>query len=154
MSTFIPMDFDAAQEPQPAPSGDYALQITKAEIKESGPNSKRPGSPQLVVTVGFTEEPNVPNITQFISLPHEEDDAKSALFKTLLVKRFLAAFKVSHASNGLDLDEIVLELPGHTAVLGVKLDEPDDNGNIYNRLIVPRMKGESEGQGRARPPSR
>ena len=61
--TFIPVNFDEAVEAQPAPAGRYELQILKAQLTESGPNSKNPGSPQFRVTLGFANGalPSSPN---------------------------------------------------------------------------------------------
>lgn len=150
--TFIPINFDDAQEPKPVDGGKYSLQIVKAETAESGPNSKRPGSPQLKVLIGFADEPNAPAIMQFISLPHEEDEKKSADFKALLLKRFLTMFSVPFDANGIDTERLCMDMIGATAVGDVTLDEPDANGNVYNRLKVPPLRGESNVAGRARPP--
>lgn len=140
--TFIPVNFDDAVEPQPAAAGRYNLQITAAEVAKTGVNSKRPGSPQFRVTIGFPDNPNVPNVTQFLSLPHEEDEPGSANFKALLLKRFLTLFNIPFDSNGIDTEKMAMDMVGATANAEVQLSEPDDNGNVYNRLVVPRIKEE------------
>lgn len=152
--TFIPVNFDEAIEAQPASAGTYNLQITSAEVAKTGPNSKVPGSPQFRVSIGFPDEANTPNLTQFISLPNEQDDPDKAQFKVLMLKRFLTLFNVPFASDGIDTEKMAMDMVGATARAEVTLTEPDDNGNVYNRLVVPRLRGEASGQGRATPPSR
>jgi hypothetical protein len=138
--THIPVNFDEVTEPQPAAQGRYALQIMQCVIAETGPNSKRPGSPQFKVTVAFEDVTlNAPNITQFISLPNEGDDQKSANFKVLLLKRWLELFRVPYDKSGIDTERMAMDMVGATAMAEVTLTEPDDNGNVYNRIQVPRI---------------
>lgn len=139
--TFIPVNFDDAREPQPAPGGRYNLQIVSAEVATTGPQSKHPGSPQYKVQIGFQDVDNVPNITHFISLPHSEDE-DGGRFKTLLLKRFLTLFRVPYQNDGFDLEGLAMEMAGAQANAEVRLDPPDDKGNVYNRLVVPRMPAE------------
>lgn len=140
--TYIPVNFDDAVEAKPAIPGFYELQITACEIAKTGPNSKRPGSPQFKVSLGFVSEPNTPNITHFISLPNEDDKPETAQYKTLLLKRFLILFNIAYDRGGIDTEKMAMEMPGHAARAEVTLTEPDENGSIYNRLQVPRIKGE------------
>jgi hypothetical protein len=139
--TFVPVNFDDAQEPKPAQPGVYDLQITAAEEKETGPNSKHPGSPQLKITLGFENEPNTPNITHYISLPYQGDE--SANFKALLLKRFLVHFKVPFDSNGIDTERVCMDMVGASARTEVSLTEPNpETGAVYNRAILPRLRDE------------
>ncbi len=141
--TFIPVNFDEAVEAQPAPAGRYELQILKAQLTESGPNSKNPGSPQFRVTLGFANGGNYPNITQFISLPTANDEPDKANYKALMLKRFLVAFNVPFDSNGIDSERVSMDMIGAVASLEVSLSDPDDNGNVYNRIQVPRLRSEA-----------
>lgn len=141
--SFIGINFDDAQEAKPAAAGMYNLQITDAKEGQTGPNSKVPGSPQLIFSLGFTDEPNVPNITQWISLPNSEDDQKSANWKALQLKRFLVHFGIPFDSNGIDTERVCMEAVGSMAQTEVKLSEPDDNGNVYNRVVIPRLRDEA-----------
>ncbi len=152
--SIINVNFDDAVEPKPAAAGSYELQITKCDITETGPNSKRPGSPQFKVTIGFIDQPNTPNVQHYVSLPHEEDDSDAANFKLLLLKRFLVLFNVQFATNEIDTEKMAMDMIGATATADVELTEPNDNGDVYNRLRVPKIRGESNGPGRARPPTR
>lgn len=141
--TFIPVNFDDAVEPQPAAAGRYELQILKAQLAESGPNSKNPGSPQFRVTIGFANGDNHPNIMQFISLPNENDPPETANYKALQLKRFLVAFNVPFDSNGIDTERVSMDMIGAVASLEVSLSDPDENGNVYNRIQVPRLRSEA-----------
>ncbi len=140
--TFIPVNFDDAVEPKPVSAGRYNLQITACEVAKTGPNSKVPGSPQFKASIAFADDPNAPNITQYISLPNEHDEPKSSNFKLLLLKRFLTLFKVPYESNGIDVEKMAMDMVGAVASAEVILSEPDDNGNVYNRLTVPRIPNE------------
>lgn len=140
--SFININFDDAQEASPAPAGRYNLQITDAKEVQTGPNSRRPGSPQLRFSIGFPDEPNTPNITEFRSLPNEDDDAQSANFKALLLKRFLTHFNIPFDSTGIDTERVCMEAVGCTATTEVTLTEPDASGNVYNRMVIPRLRNE------------
>ncbi len=140
--TFIPVDFDSAVEAKPAVHGYYNLQITACQEVKTGPNSKKPGSPQFKVNIGFQDAENVPNMTQFISLPNEDDEPDSARFKLLLLKRFLTLFKVGYDKTGIDTEQLAFAMIGSSAKAEVTVSEPDDSGNIYNRLVIPRLKDE------------
>lgn len=140
--TFVPVNFDDAQEAKPAPAGVYELQITAAEEAKTGPNSKYPGSPQLKITLGFADVPNTPNVLQYMSLPNEHDDANSANYKALLIKRFLTHFRIPFDPTGLDLDKICMEMVGASARTEVTLTEPNDSGDVYNRLKIPKLRNE------------
>lgn len=140
--SFVDINFDDAQEAKPASAGMYTLQITSAKEGQTGPNSKVPGSPQLIFSLGFVDEPNVPNITQFISLPNSEDDKKSADFKALLLKRFLVHFGIPFDRSGIDTERLCMEAIGCSAQTEVKRTEPDDSGNVYNRVVIPRLRDE------------
>jgi hypothetical protein len=141
--TFIPVNFDDVHEASPQPGGRYDLQIVAAEVAKTGPNSKVPGSPQFKVSIAFADPDVVaPTITQFVSLPNEQDEKKSSDFKVLLLKRFLTLFSVPYDRDGINVEKMAMDMVGCTANAEVTLTDPDDNGNVYNRLVVPRMRDE------------
>lgn len=146
MTTLSNLNFDEAVEPQPLPRAKYDVQITAAEEKQTGQNSKRPGSPQIKVTVGFTgpstEEQNAPPMSVFLSLPHEEDTVDGSRFKVLLLKRFLTLFNIPFSNGDLDIEQLCFAMIGASANAEVTLGEPDGNGNVYNNLVVPRIPNE------------
>lgn len=142
--SFVDINFDEAVEPQPLAKGRYPTQITAAQVKQTGAQSKNPGRDQIVVTIGFTgpsrEEQNAPTVNHYISLPHPDDEAKTNNFKVLQLKRFLVAYDIPFQSNGIDLESICFEMIGKEADMEVELSEPDSNGNVYNRLKLPRIQ--------------
>jgi hypothetical protein len=143
--TFIPVDFEDAVEPQAAPVGRYQLQIIEAKVVKTGAQSKRPGSPQFRISIGFQDHPEYQNFSQFISLPHEEDDAVAIRFKVLLLKRFCALFNVPLHGDGIDTEELPMEMVGATAEGEVGLSEPnEDTGDVFNNLRVPKLRGEPD----------
>lgn len=147
--SFIKVNFDDAQEATASPAGRYMLQITSAEETKSGEKSKRPGSPMFKVTIGFPENPNTPNILQFISLPHEEDTADSSNFKVLMLKRFLTHFNVPFSNDGIDTEKLAMEMVGASADTEVTVGEPNDNGDIFNGIRIPKLRGEAQSAPRA-----
>lgn len=139
---FIPVNLDDAVEQKPAPKGKYELQVTGAAVTETGENSKHPGAPMFKVTLGFTDQAiNAPVITHFITLPFEGDENTN--FKLLMLKRFLVAFQIPYSNEGFDLDELAREMIGTTASLDVGLSEPNENGDIFNRIQIPRIRDEA-----------
>lgn len=151
---FIPMNLDDAVEQKPAPKGKYELQITGATVTETGEKSKCPGAPMLKITLGFTDqEVNAPVITHYITIPYEGDENTD--FKLLMLKRFLIAFQIPYNREGFDLDDLAQSMIGQIATLDVGLSEPNEDGAIYNRLQVPRIRDEQatkagSGSGRKR----
>lgn len=137
--SFLDINLDNVEEPKAAAAGFYHLQITQCEVAKTGEKSKNPGSPQFKVSLAFTDEPNVPNITHYVSLPAPGDEPKSANFKALMLKRFLEQFNIPYQSGGIDLEMMAMEMVGRGANAEVELSEPDSNGNVYNRLKVQRL---------------
>ena len=137
------LNFDDVVEQKPLPKGRYPTQITAGELKETGERSKNPGRPIMQFTVGFTgpskEEQAAPVVRHYVALPHEEDEPASYNFKLLLLKRFLVTYNIPF-SNDFDPEETVFAAIGQTAEVEVDLTEPDDNGNVYNRLVLPKLR--------------
>lgn len=143
----IPINLSATSEPKPVVNGVYDLTIATCEEGKS----RQQGKPQLVCYVGIDAHPTAPNIRHTISLPAEGDTANSKEFKMLLMKRFLTAFKIPFDANGFDVESF----PGAKAKLEVRLGEPNDSGDSYNEIVIPKMKGESESRASvAKPPKR
>lgn len=139
----IELDFDNVLESKPLPKGRYDTQIVAAEVKESGPNSKNPGRPMFQFTIGFTgptkEEQVAPTVRHFVSIPHPDDEPKSADFKLLMLKRFLVAYNIPF-SNSFDPEDVAFNSIGATAQVEVDLTEPNDSGDVYNRIVTPRLR--------------
>jgi hypothetical protein len=126
------------KESRPVPAGKYGLTIASVEEGKS-----KSGLPQLKVSIGIDGHDDAPNVSHYISLPSAGDEKSAA--KALFLARFLALFNIGYDADGFDTDD----LPGATATGELTLSEPDDNGNVYNRLNPPRLKDEPSAQGAA-----
>lgn len=147
---FLAINLDETVEQKAAPKGSYELQITSAQNTETGENSKHPGAPMIKVTLGFTDlEVNAPVVTHYITLPYEGDENGS--FKLLMLKRFMAVFAIPYNQEGIDTESLAFDMIGRTATLEVDLTEPNENGDVFNRIRVPRLRDEVVG-GRGKPP--
>lgn len=143
--TFIPVNLDETVEQKPVVKGKYELMITGSKLTETGENSKHPGAPMFKVTLGFTDpDIQAPVINHFITLPYEGDD--NANFKLLMLKRFLVAFNIPYSNEGIDPEALAVEMVGHTATLDVGQSEPNENGDIYNNIQIPRIRDEATKQ--------
>lgn len=140
--TSLNVNFDDATEPTIAPAGTYDLQITQVDVKETGPNSKVPGTPMYRISIGFVDNPDYLNLSHFAVLPSEEDDAKAINNKVLGLKRLLVAFKVPFQSGELDLESLAMDMVGATARCEVGQTEPNADGAVYNNLKLPRIPEE------------
>lgn len=147
--SFINVNLDDVQEQKPAATGIYPLQIVKCDVAKTGDNSKTPGAPQFKVSLGFTDNPDTPNILHYVPVPQSADDS----FKALLLKRFLTHFNVSVGNDGFDLEQVAMELVGAVANCEVGLTEPNSNGDVYNNIKIPKLPNEAQ-SGRMRPPGR
>lgn len=145
----IPLNLNEVQESRPVPNGRYDLVVASAEETTS-----KAGAPQIKVSLGIEGHDTAPNVSHYISLPGSGDEPNKAQFKALLLKRFLTAFNIPFDSDGFNVDDF----PGATARCELTMSEPDDNGNVYNRLQLPRIASEgNEGVARstaAKPPRR
>lgn len=138
--TFIAVNFDDAVEPTIAPQGRYELLITEAKAVETGPNSKNPGSPMLRVSIGFPENVEYQTFNHFIMLPTGDEDKKTLNNRVLGLKRFLVMFGVPFDNHGIDVEQITMEMVGCRANGEVRQTEPNADGNVYNSLVVPRIR--------------
>ena len=146
--TTVAINLDDIQESKPVAAGRYGLTIASAEEAVS-----QKGLPQIKVSIGIDGHDDAPNVTHYVSLPSAQDEPDKAKAKGLFLKRFLVAFNIPHSANGFDVNSF----PGATADLELSLSEPDDSGNVYNRLQLPRLKTEGAGSASkavAKPPKK
>lgn len=146
----IGINLNEVQESRPVPAGRYGLTIATAEVTKS-----KAGKDQIVASIGIDGHTDSPNINQYISLPNGDDEPSKAQFKALMVKRFLSAFGIPGGADGFDTDDFF----GAQADLEVGLSEPNDNGDVYNRIVLPKLKDEGGGAptgkvATAKPPKR
>lgn len=138
----IRFNFEDAKESLPAKGGRYNLAVVAAEIKQSGERSKNPGRDYLKITLGFEDDPTTPNMYHSVPLPQEDDEKKSSDFKTLLLKRFLYAFKVNLPSGDYSTEDLTFKILGARAFVEVKQGTPNDNGDVYNELVLAKVPNE------------
>jgi len=145
--SLININLNNVEEPKPAPAGKYELQVTGCAISETSERSKRPGNPMYKVSLQFTDlSLNAPGFVHYIVLPTESDENEYA---ALNLRRFLEAFSIPVPSEGLDIEQLAMEMCGHTANVEVQLTEPNDSGDIYNKIRLPKLASR---QGTGRPP--
>ncbi len=156
----IPVNLNDISEPKPVPNGKYDLTIANAEVGES-----RNNKPQIRVSIGIDGHDDAPNVGHFISLPMAGDDSSKTEFKGRLLKRFLVLFKQKvPGAEGFDPEALAMAMIGAkaTAELTQELERDSDgndkpDGNVYNRLMVPKLKDEGKtatGGGVPKPPKR
>lgn len=130
----LELNLKDVQEAKPVSGGKrYSLTISEAEFREE--------KNDIRISIGIDDHLDAPNVSHFCSLPKSDDDDRKAQFKALMMKRFLVAFNIPHDDDGFDVEDF----PGATAELELRLSDPDDNGNVYNRLVLPRLKDEGDG---------
>lgn len=141
----IPINLNDAVEPKPVPIGRYDLVISNCEETLTKEKQK----PQFRVSIGIEGHDDAPNITHFVGIPSEEDEPNALRFKALLLRRFLTLFKLPIPGE-INTEQLAMEMVGARANAEVNLDvevdpvtkQPKPDGAVYNRLVVPRLKGE------------
>ena len=140
----IAVNLSEVTESKPVPNGVYNLTIASVDEMVS-----QKGLPQLKVSIGIDGQPESPNVTHFVSLPSSKDEPDKAKYKSLFLARFLALFKIPSDESGFDLDDFL----GATARAELTLSEPNDNGDVYNRLQVPKMAEGGKKKSTPKPPT-
>lgn len=139
----VELNLKDVQEPKPVPGGKrYALTVSEAVFREE--------KNDIRISLGIDDHLDSPNVSHFCSLPKPEDDEGKAKFKARMMKRFLVAFSIPHDEDGFEVEDF----PGAVAELELKLSDPDENGNVYNRLILPRLSDEEEAAPEAAAPAK
>lgn len=132
--SFIEMDLDNTQEAQPAPEAEYDLVIEDAEVGMS----KNSGKPRIALRIAFEGHPEFMNIRHFLSIPNEEDDPDVSNFKRLMIKRFLHLFGIP-SDGGFNTEDF----PGARARALVRQTEPNEENEVYNEIVVPKLPREA-----------
>lgn len=143
----IPVDVGTAVEPKPVSNGWYEVQVTDCKDTKS-----QKGNPQLDMSLAIIGHETAPNIRHFVSFPLPDDEPRKLEFKKLLLKRTLTLFKLP-ITDAIDTEKMAMQFVGAKAKVELELTEPDDNGNVYNRLKVPRLASEGNSGGVPKPPT-
>lgn len=144
---FIPINLNEAKELRPVPNAKYDLVITGCDQTET----REKKTPQFKIAIAIEGQDTAPNVNHFLGIPSDKDEAGAMSFKILLMKRFLTLFGVPIDPKGFDTDALAMEMVGARAKAELTLTEPDDNGNVYNRLEVPKLNDEGLTGGRPAP---
>lgn len=142
----IPLNINTAKEQRPVVLGKYNLTIAVTEEAKT-----RAGDPQLKISIGIDGHDDAPNLMHFMSFPNEKDDKDKATFKALMMRRFLAAFNIAFEVDGDNTSFDTDDFAGAKANVTLTISDPDENGNTYNRLQLPKLKDEDVPGGRAAP---
>lgn len=128
---FIEMDLGNVVEPKPVPAGRYDVVIASATFN---------GEKNYIrCSLGIQGHMDAPNVNHFISLPKRDDDGQKVQFKQLMLKRFLTQFNVQYdPASGFAVED----LQGAAANVQLVLTAPDDNGVVYNEMVVEKMHDE------------
>jgi len=129
--SFIEMSFDGVKEAVPAPEGEYPLVINSAELTKS-----KAGNPQIVVGIGFEGTDEFMGFRHYLSLPGPDDEEDKAKFKKIFLKRFLQVFDIPTDGAGFNVEDFF----GARGFCAVGQTEPNDAGDIFNDLRLPKFK--------------
>lgn len=124
------------QERECAPTAEYDLVVTSAEIKEKIYDNDVKGAVVVIVhDIEGTEE-SYRSVYHYLSLPNPGDDRDKAYNKKAGIKRYLLAADVPFETGGFSAEDI------QGAHFRCKLDlEVDENGKYppQNRLNLPSI---------------
>ena len=130
---FISVPLDDAKEAEPVPEGEYDLRIVKAEDGES---KKGNAMTTVYIKIEDSAYPNAALLRHWITYPDKDTPADQRQMRLLDIKRFLTCFGVAMEGNGFNSDDL-LGASGRSFLY----QEEGDDGNVYNRLRLPRLKG-------------
>lgn len=122
-------------EEELVPEGQYDLRIFATRESKS-----QSGRDTTIVSIQV-EDPNHPNaqpITHVLTIPSDEDWDENPQMATTFMRRnrrFLELFKIPYSEDGWDTEDF----PGQTARAFVSQTKEDNEGNVYNRIRVPKF---------------
>jgi hypothetical protein len=138
--SFIEIDLTGVKEPETAPEGPYSLHINDVlgYVKEKQADGTG-GNYVIRCRIGFDGRTEFRTFNHYLSFPGPADDAEGAERKKLNIARFLTMTNCPFdPSKGFDEND----LQGITFPGKVGLDEPNQQGDVYNRLFLDRLPGE------------
>lgn len=124
-------NLDQNYEPEPVPEGAYDLRIISvAEERES-----KDGDTfyPVLIAVEDGEFPNASPVRHNLWLGVSENEEANQFRKRDLI-RFLNMFSIDYTEAGFDDDDF----PGQTSNAMLGQTEPNDDGDVYNELRLPR----------------
>lgn len=129
--SFIKLAIDDIKEGEVVPEGEYDLRIVSAKDGAS-----KAGNEMTTVMIKI-EDAGTPNpnlVGHWLVYPADDADASQKYMRLLDIKRFLQCFGIA-IDGGFDSDDLV----GQTGRAFLK-QEQGENGQVYNRIVLPRLK--------------
>lgn len=130
--SFIRADLDDVREAEVVEEGEYDLRIIKAEDGES-----KSGNPMVTLLIRIEDAPiaNPAPVRHWMLIPDAATPPEQKQMRLLEIKRLLQCFGIKY-DGGFDTEDLV----GATG-RAFLVQEEGDNGEVYNRLRLPRLKG-------------
>jgi hypothetical protein len=129
---FINVDLGDVKEVEAVAEGEYDLRVVKAEDGESKAGNQMTS---VLIRIEDAAIPNPAPVRHWLTYPSTDTPADQRQMRLLDIKRFLHMFGVPMEKGGFDSQDLV----GATARCYLSQEEGDD-GNVYNRLKLPRLK--------------
>lgn len=140
----VPLGDDIKDSP-PAPEGEYDLKVLKVDSRRNKDDTRD----MIVVTLQIESDEDYALLSEYLSIPHDEDDAKSSKLMSLRIKKFLTAFGIEFSDDGFDPEDLEgaearlplrkRELPPRKDEDGNVIDE-NEEPTIINEIRYPRME--------------
>jgi hypothetical protein len=120
------------QEDQVQPEGDYNLIVVDRFTYQ------KEGASNYIIRIKHAIEgiDNALPVTLWLSLPGPDDEPDILKFKLKNLARYLHTASIPFEGNGFNDEDIEI---GTTFTCHVTCSEPDDNGNVYNNIQLPRL---------------
>jgi len=145
---FVELEAGDAQEAESVPEDTYELEIisfvptVSKKAKEAGWDIEARGPNMYVAdfAVNSEEFPHARTVRSYFSLPMPDDEKKAKDFKTLNLVRLFQAFGINYKLEGGNIGFDDEDPVGSRGTCLLTLGEPNDNGDRYNELVLPRAK--------------
>lgn len=145
---FVELEAGDAQEAQSVPEDTYQVEVisfvpaVSRKARESGWNldTQGPTMYEATIAINSDEHPNARTCREYFSLPLPGDEKKAKDFKTLNLVRFFQCFGINYTLDGGNISFDDEDPVGATGECLVTLDPPNDSGERYNSLRLPRSK--------------
>lgn len=128
---FVSVDLEGVKEPEVVPDGKYKLRIVKVEDTTS-----KKGNEMTVFYIRIEDDqyPEAQIIRHWMIYPNEDMEKDQRTMRLRDIKRFLKCFGVE-GDKGFDTEDLM----GQEGECYVYQEEGENDGNIYNRLQLPRL---------------
>lgn len=134
---FIQAPLAEVKEDVQVPEGEYDLRVVDVKVRESEKDDINTVY-ALTIAVESDEFPNAQPVRHWLTIPKPSHEYADLMWRSL--KRFLHCFGIPFEANGFDDGD----LEGATGRCFVGVAEPDEQGNTYNELRLPRLPQEED----------